>query len=536
MRALLLPLLLLPAVCGCAGGLHCDSTAGQPAAMLQDNPMLVQVADHQALWETVSDVVDDYFKIEREEPVRLIGNTLTEGRLETFPEPSPTILEPWRHDTASPEQRIENTLQSIRRRARVRVIPAGSGYWVEVHVLKELEDVLRPEHSTAGAATARYDDTLTRIVNPIGGQEVNRGWIPQGRDCVLEQRILGHIRERLGATRCPPRTAASPTGAATLGATQRRTQSYCVQIGRSETASYETVRLVRCQMPPATPEPVTVAEPLKFDTVGCEARRTDCDGEFSSAGQSGIAATSAACYERLSKCGHDISLDYQHFYSCPSLALAAAAMGTGAVLANTNLDQQFQNWYQADVRTSGTDGFSGLAKELGNGYTMIPVFAGAALLGPLCRCTPAGEVVGQWGDRCVRSVLVGGPPVLLLQWGLGAARPSPPGDDSHNSYWRPFADMHAVSGHAFIGALAFINAAKMCDNILFKALMYGLSTLPGWSRINDNDHYLSQVVLGWSFAYLAATAVDHSEQSKHQFTIVPLPMDGGMGVGATCQW
>ena len=76
----------------------------------------------------------------------------------------------------------------------------------------------------------------------------------------------------------------------------------------------------------------------------------------------------------------------------------------------------------------------------------------------------------------------------------------------------------------------------MSDNILFKALMYGLSTLPGWSRINDNDHYLSQVVLGWSLAYLAATAVDHSEQSKRHFAIVPLPMDGGMGVGATCQW
>ena len=79
--------------------------------------MLVQGGDHQSLWETVSDVIDDYFKIEREEPVRLIGDTLTEGRLETFPEPSPTILEPWRLDTASREQRIENTLQSIRRRA-----------------------------------------------------------------------------------------------------------------------------------------------------------------------------------------------------------------------------------------------------------------------------------------------------------------------------------------------------------------------------------------------------------------------------------
>ena len=103
------------------------------------------------------DVVDDYFRIEHEEPVRMVGNMLTEGNITTVPEVSPTIFEPWRHDTVDPQQRIENTLQSMRRRAVVRVIPAQGGHWVEVQVFKELEDVVRPEHATAGAATFRYD-------------------------------------------------------------------------------------------------------------------------------------------------------------------------------------------------------------------------------------------------------------------------------------------------------------------------------------------------------------------------------------------
>jgi len=142
------------------------------------------------------DVVDDYFAIEREEPVRLIGNTPTEGRLDTFPKVGATIFEPWLHDSANSSERIESTLQSIRRRAVVRVIPAEQGYWVDVAVYKELEDVVQPERSTAGAATFRYDDTLTRVATAVGEQEVSEGWIPQGRDTALEQRIIAQLQAR----------------------------------------------------------------------------------------------------------------------------------------------------------------------------------------------------------------------------------------------------------------------------------------------------------------------------------------------------
>jgi hypothetical protein len=37
------------------------------------------------------DAVDDYFRIEREERVRLIGGVLTEGRIDTFPITGSTV-------------------------------------------------------------------------------------------------------------------------------------------------------------------------------------------------------------------------------------------------------------------------------------------------------------------------------------------------------------------------------------------------------------------------------------------------------------
>ncbi len=175
---------------------------GSPGFCL-DNPTFVPVGDHQYVWENVVDVIDDYFKIKREEPVRQIGETLTEGRLETFPVVGATIFEPWRGDSVGRDERIESTLQSIRRRAVVRVIPADGGYWVDVAVFKYLEDVVKPEHATAGAATFRYDDSLVRVVNPVGEQEINVGWIPLGRDAKLEQRILGQLQSRCGRSGMP---------------------------------------------------------------------------------------------------------------------------------------------------------------------------------------------------------------------------------------------------------------------------------------------------------------------------------------------
>ena len=152
----------------------------------------------------MADVVDDYFKIEREEPVRLIGDVLTAGRIDTFPTVGATIFEPWRGDSVGRQERVESTLQSIRRRAEVRVTPVTGGYEVDVVVLKELEDLLWPEHATAGAATFRYDDTLTRVVNLELGQDTNLGWIPQGRDTALEQQILSDLQAR--CRRLPVRT------------------------------------------------------------------------------------------------------------------------------------------------------------------------------------------------------------------------------------------------------------------------------------------------------------------------------------------
>ena len=193
--------LLWLALPGCTAGPPLTDPAWQTAIVVYENPALVSASDHEGVWENVVDVVDDYFKIEREAPVRRVGNVLTEGRLDTFPAVGSTLFEPWRRDSVGSYEKLESTLQSIRRRAMVRVIPAECGYWVDVAVFKELEDVARPAHASAGAATFRNDASLVRVGSPVGEQEISEGWIPMGRDAALEQRILGQLLGRIGTRR-----------------------------------------------------------------------------------------------------------------------------------------------------------------------------------------------------------------------------------------------------------------------------------------------------------------------------------------------
>jgi hypothetical protein len=162
-----------------------------------ENPLPV-AGDQGFIWDQVVDVVDDYFPIAREQRADLLGDVVTEGRLDTAPIVGATILEPWRGDSVGVAERLESTLQQTRRLAVVRLIPGETGLLLDVAVFKELEDLQRPEHSTAGAATFRYDSALERFRDPVGAEPFSQGWIPRGRDAALEQRILSQIQARTG--------------------------------------------------------------------------------------------------------------------------------------------------------------------------------------------------------------------------------------------------------------------------------------------------------------------------------------------------
>ena len=225
---------------------------------------------------------------------------------------------------------------------------------------------------------------------------------------------------------------------------------------------------------------------------------------------------------------YQVRSDHRNFYSQQSLAVAAAAFGGGAVMAHTDADEEIRQWYQDDVRSGKTDGIANVATHFGDGYLVVPTLGAALLLGELADEQSHCSVVGDWADRSLRAALVGVPPLLVTQSLTGASRP---GESSAESDWIPLHDNNGVSGHAFMGAFPCITAAKMTDNSCEKAAWYFASTLPGWSRINDDAHYTSQVLLGWSLAYLACEAVDDTEQAQLDYRFTPVPIPDGAGIG-----
>ena len=161
------------------------------------NPLAVPLLDRWLVMEQISDELDDYFRISREERIRVLDGILSEGRIETHPKIGSTLLEPWRRDSLVGFERLHATLQTVRRYAKVRVVPAGDHYQVDLQVFKELEDLPQPIGAGISGDILRHDSSLDIDQERPQLVQANKGWIPLGRDFLLEQQILKNIQARL---------------------------------------------------------------------------------------------------------------------------------------------------------------------------------------------------------------------------------------------------------------------------------------------------------------------------------------------------
>lgn len=169
----------------------------RPVDEFVPNPIELPPAADAFVWQQVIDTVDDYFRISREQPVQNSGQMILDGRVETAYQIGASVLEPWRKDTTAGFERVQSTLQSIRRKATVTVRPVGAGYNVEVIVLKDIEDTDRTQYATESTASLRHDGTVIRRDNGYDDSPQTLGWISLGRDSALEQKILRDIFTRV---------------------------------------------------------------------------------------------------------------------------------------------------------------------------------------------------------------------------------------------------------------------------------------------------------------------------------------------------
>jgi hypothetical protein len=153
------------------------------------NPMPVQARNEDVMWERTVDVLHDYhFTVERENRVARV--------IETAPRVGSSLMEPWNRDSVGLPNRLESTLQSIRRRVVITFIlgDAQGTYMVQVQAFKEKEDSRAANIQSAGGSTFLESDPLWVNLDPVVGSSTVAGYIPLGRDAELEKSLLHSLQ------------------------------------------------------------------------------------------------------------------------------------------------------------------------------------------------------------------------------------------------------------------------------------------------------------------------------------------------------
>lgn len=187
-------LLLLPgalAFCGCAtpqdGWLNQYNWLNAQPTPEYKSTIYIPASNPEMVWERTVDVIHYYnFAIARENKL--------DGVIETEYKVGSGLTEPWHRESVGFANRLESTLQSIRRRLFVSITPAEGGFLVGVEAFKELENLVGRAEKSAGGATFQESAPLQRDLNLVVGQSAPSGWIPQGRDLALEQDMLQRLQ------------------------------------------------------------------------------------------------------------------------------------------------------------------------------------------------------------------------------------------------------------------------------------------------------------------------------------------------------
>lgn len=203
---------------------------------------------------------------------------------------------------------------------------------------------------------------------------------------------------------------------------------------------------------------------------------------------------------------------------------AAAVAGIG-VLTIAVADVPIADWSQDPGHRSGTlDDLASVTGAFGEAIVIAPVTVGlitAGLVAHEPKLLHAGLRVGA-------SVLLTSAITQAVKYTLGRERPS---DTDDPWAFDPFGGAHSMwSGHTS-SAFAFATALSQEINRPWATVgLYALATGTAWSRVYDNRHWASDVLVG------AAAGIAGAKLATGRWTIfglrapVPLASPGGMGL------
>lgn len=119
---------------------------------------------------------------------------------------------------------------------------------------------------------------------------------------------------------------------------------------------------------------------------------------------------------------------------------------------------------------------------------------------------------------------------------LAAGRVRPRSSDGDSMRWQESDNKSFFSGHAAgVWSAATVFAHRYPDNMIIPPLAYGWATSVSLSRINDDGHWLSDVMVGSIVGYmLGRSVVDlNTRPDNASWTVTPVIGDETAGVSLT---
>jgi membrane-associated phospholipid phosphatase len=173
----------------------------------------------------------------------------------------------------------------------------------------------------------------------------------------------------------------------------------------------------------------------------------------------------------------------------------------GGVSALMLLDHSSHNFFQDNRSHSSNEIASGL-RHFGQ-----PEVYGTVTLGLISAGLISGnDEITRAGGRLAATLALAGVASTGFKWAAGRPRPN---ESSDVDGFVPFSGQDAMpSGHTTV---AFALATALADDIHRTWATVGLYTIAtgvGWSRLNDNKHWLSDVAMGAAVGLTSAKLIN----------------------------
>lgn len=192
----------------------------------------------------------------------------------------------------------------------------------------------------------------------------------------------------------------------------------------------------------------------------------------------------------------------------PALQWWEGAAALGGLVALSTLDQPIQRYTQSH-RGTGGDALAGDLRHMGQVEVFATIPAGMAIVG-LAVHRPALE---RGALRVASSLALAAAITTAGKVSLGRLRPSSERDADD---FKPFSGHDSFpSGHT---TMAFALATSLANEIRRPWATAGLLALAagtGWSRVYENQHWLSDVAAGAMVGITAAQLVDGEWRMFH---------------------